>query len=393
MDKELKRLFYFGILLRLVLMPFFAYPEDIFETHNTSFLILENFKNFFHVRFSPLSHFIDSVFALLFSPFWPEGLQQVLKFQNYFYLPKIHRTLFLFKIPFLLFELAGIYLFYRFLKQQKIEQERIKKLVVFLLFNPITLYSIYIFGRFESYSLFLTFVILILLYRRGSLLKLVPIFALAPFIREFYFLVLFWLVLFSRLSFFKKFVLWLASYFPYAAWLFLTGNFSQATKSYVKGGFIAYLLEPRFEYSNGRYIYFYPFVLTFLLALLYLRSKEKISFSIAGFLSLAVFYAFSYFHPQYFAWILPFWAFILAFEKREGFERLYKLSWVLSVLFLSIPFPGAPTTFGVAFPLAGAFRFISIDKIFPDVKIYFELLRSAFRGLILSLSIYFALKR
>ncbi len=393
MEKKIKKIFLLGLLLRLILMPFFAYPEDIFETHNTSFLILENFKNFFNVRFSPLSHFIDSVFAFLFSPFWPEGLKGALKAQNYFYLPKIHRTLFLFKIPFLLFEFAGIFLFYKFLRKQKVEKKRIKKLIVFLLFNPISLYSIYNFGRFESYNLFLTFVILILLYRKVSLLKLIPIFALAPFVREFYLLVLFWLILFSRFSFFEKTILWFASYLPYATWLVLTGNFSQATKSYVKGGFIAYLLEPRFEFSNGRYIYIYPFVLGVLLALSYLYSKGKISFSIAGFLSLAVFYTFSYFHPQYFAWLLPFLAFILAFEKGEGFERFYNLSWILSFLFLSIPLPGAPTTFGVGFPLAGAFRFISIEKIFPDVRFYFEVLRSGFRGVILGLSVYLALKK
>ncbi len=393
MEKKIKRFFYFGLLLRLILMPFFAYPEDIFETHNTSFLILENFKNFFNVRFSPLSHFIDSIFAFFFSPFWPEGLQQVLNSQNYFYIPKIHRTLFLFKIPFLLFEFAGIFLFYKFLKRQKVGEEKIKKLIIFLLFNPITLYSVYIFGRFESYNLFLTFVILILLYEKASVLKLIPVLALAPFVREFYFLVIFWLVLFSEFSFVKKVILWLFSYFPYAAWLVLTGNFAQATKSYVKGGLIAYLLEPRFEYNQGRYIYLYPFVLGVLLALLYLRSKGKISFSIAGFLSLAVFYTFSYFHPQYFAWLVPFLVFILAFEKEEAFERLYKLSWILSLLFLSIPFPGGTATFGTAYPLAGAFRFIAIDNFISEAKFYFSILKSFFKGTIFSLSVYLALRR
>lgn len=64
--------------------------------------------------------------------------------------PNIYRHLFFFKLPYLLFDLATAAVIWRF-----VEEPRAKRIALLLwLFNPLTLFSTYIFGRFEVISLF-----------------------------------------------------------------------------------------------------------------------------------------------------------------------------------------------------------------------------------------------
>ncbi|GIW62655.1 MAG: hypothetical protein KatS3mg090_0481 [Patescibacteria group bacterium] len=391
MPKYLKKAFLIALLIRLLLLPYFAYPEDIFETHNTSFLILDNLRNIFNIRFSPLSHLIDAVFLFIFSPVWPEGLKSALQTQNYFYIPQIHRVLFFFKLPFLIFEFTAYIIFYKFLAKQNVKKDKIKSIMMFLLFNPAVIYSVYIFSRFESYGFIFSFLILIFLYRKSFSIATILIFALAPFVREFFIIILFGLILFSEFKVWQKIALLILSYLPYPWYVFKTGIAETAIDSYVKGGLGYYILQPRFYYLPERPIYLYFFILFLLLTFLYLKSKSKAKFSQAGFINLSIYYALAYFHPQYFSWVLPFLAFFLVFENKD-FNKLLKIAWVICFLFLAFPFSHAVTTFGPAFPVANAFRFISLDKILPEVLLYSQIFQSIFRGVLISFTIYISLR-
>ena len=64
--------------------------------------------------------------------------------------PNIYRHLFFFKLPYLLFDIATAFVIWNF-----IDKPEYRKIALLLwLFNPLTLFSTYIFGRFEVIGLF-----------------------------------------------------------------------------------------------------------------------------------------------------------------------------------------------------------------------------------------------
>ena len=146
MNRKLKRILLLGILIRLIIMPFFAYHEDIFMVHLRAFQIIGGASPFSFRE--PLTHAIEAFFLLLFKPLYGNSLNFLnLPPQT---IPNLNRLLFLFKLPYLIFEVV----FWKiFLKLIKTNQNKIKA-AWFLALNPILIYSIYIFGRYESYPLF-----------------------------------------------------------------------------------------------------------------------------------------------------------------------------------------------------------------------------------------------
>jgi hypothetical protein len=150
----------FGILLRLALMPFFAHV-DLFSEARRVFYVLENdflFDNshrfvvfYIEVIFAWFSTFFIDVTDGLF--YLSDPTQSVSNLVDYgFFLndPNIYRHLFFFKLPYLTFDIATALLIWKFV--DKPEHRKIALLI--WLFNPLTLFSTYIFGRFEVISLF-----------------------------------------------------------------------------------------------------------------------------------------------------------------------------------------------------------------------------------------------
>ena len=149
-----------GILLRLALMPFFAHV-DLFSEARRVFYVLEN-DHLFDNSHRFVVFYIEVIFAA-FSTFFidvTEGLfhlddptQSVSNLVDYgFFLndPNIYRHLFFFKLPYLLFDIATAFVIWNF-----IDKPEYRKIALLLwLFNPLTLFSTYIFGRFEVIGLF-----------------------------------------------------------------------------------------------------------------------------------------------------------------------------------------------------------------------------------------------
>ena len=149
-----------AVIVRLLLMPFFAHV-DLFSEYRRVFYVLENDLYFDNAHRS-LVFYIELVFAWLSQLFIPitEGLfdlqdptKSVSTLVDYgFFLndPNIFRHLFFFKLPYLLFDVATAVLIWKF-----IDKPEHKKLALLIwLFNPVTLFATYIFGRFEVISLF-----------------------------------------------------------------------------------------------------------------------------------------------------------------------------------------------------------------------------------------------
>jgi len=149
-----------AVLLRLILMPFFAHV-DLYSEARRVFYVIENdhlFDNshrfvvfYIEVLFAAFSMFFIDITENLFHI--PDPTQSVANLVDYGYFlndPNIYRHLFFFKLPYLLFDLATAIVIWKFVEDPK--HRRIALLL--WLFNPLTIFATYIFGRFEVISLF-----------------------------------------------------------------------------------------------------------------------------------------------------------------------------------------------------------------------------------------------
>jgi len=149
-----------GIVLRLALMPFFAHV-DLFSEARRVFYVIENdylFDNshrfvvfYIEVIFAAFSTlFIDITEGLFHIPDPTQSVSNIVDYGFFLNDPNIYRHLFFFKLPYLLFDIATALVIWKFI--DKPEHRRIALLI--WLFNPLTLFATYIFGRFEVISLF-----------------------------------------------------------------------------------------------------------------------------------------------------------------------------------------------------------------------------------------------
>lgn len=149
-----------AVLLRLMLMPFFGHV-DIYSEYRRVFYLLEN-SLYFDNSYRFVTFSIEMLFAAFSQLFInvTEGLfhlsdptKSTSSLVDYgFFLndPNIFRHLFFFKLPYLIFDIATAIVIWRFVDDPV--HKRIALLI--WLFNPVTLFATYIFGRFEVFGLF-----------------------------------------------------------------------------------------------------------------------------------------------------------------------------------------------------------------------------------------------
>jgi hypothetical protein len=149
-----------GLLLRLLIMPFFAHVDFLSESSRIFRAIVS--ENPFAYSSRMALSLIETVWMWICLPWLPEGgeifllddpLRATAGLSDYFLFvsdPGVYRTLFLLKVPYLAFDMATACLMYGWMENQG------RKWVAlgFWLFNPITLYVFYLFGRYESIPLF-----------------------------------------------------------------------------------------------------------------------------------------------------------------------------------------------------------------------------------------------
>lgn len=153
-----------GILIRLLLMPFLTH-DDLLVIYCKAFGLVFQKRLYPGPLFGTFWISLHGLFIKLFSWFFPKisGVLITDYAMNPIYdltynSPWILRTLFLLKVPFLIFDVLSGLLILRFFQNEK------EKLLAFgfWMFNPITIFTFYIHGR-GSYA-FLLFLIILSFY-------------------------------------------------------------------------------------------------------------------------------------------------------------------------------------------------------------------------------------
>jgi len=328
-----------GIFIRLVFMPFAAH-KDFLASYSRANEISQGERSLFEFD-QPLSHLIQVVNLKIFSPLLPQDklpLQENYQWPYEARIPKfdiVHRALFIFKIPYLLFELGAVWVLAKLLKNKKDKLSLVK----FWMVNPLLIFTLYIYGRYDAFCFFTLSLVLLTLkqkknYLSALLLGVSVLFRMYPLL----FVPVFVLLIGDTLK--NKTKLLSLAFLPYATWLilkFILGSGAQEFSWVVSGPHQSFLYSFAFTLDQGFIIY--PFFASYFALLIWLWLKKPlISFGRISLIIVLLFLSLSVFLPNYPVWMFPFLALFLV-----GSGSLKKLHLLQIIAFVMIlPFWNNP---------------------------------------------------
>lgn len=165
-ERLIWRALFAGLILRLLLMPFSAH-SDLMHIYWGAHMIAFHHKlvgfqvvlRYFHAGYlwlvSALLPPADTLWlhlgaAPLVNAFSGAEVSSMRAWLDFARHPQIYRTLFLLKLPYLIFDLGCAFLLLRLGS----DRASSRRMFIFWWFNPILIFSVYIFGRHEVIALF-----------------------------------------------------------------------------------------------------------------------------------------------------------------------------------------------------------------------------------------------
>lgn len=249
-------------------------------------------------------------------------------------------TLWLFKLPYLIFDLLVGFLLYKLVEPKK-------SLLIFSLwiFNPVNLYTSYMMGQFDIIPTFFSIFSIYLVSKDklfwaalalggGIAFKLYPVFLVIPLIllgRNI------WVKLKLALLIFLPYIISILPYLSSAKFRSIALFANQSSKS----------LYANIPVSGGESILLFPAFLI-LFYLLILKQINKSSLWKFYLISLLLFFIFTHYHPQWLIWITPFIILDLVIEK---FKNIIPVVMILGSWFASLFFFDSSLTIGLFTPL------------------------------------------
>ncbi len=326
-----------GLILRFIVMPITTH-SDLISIYGRAFYMIE--QNQFSGMAPLLAHYFHVLFLLILKPFvsygseiwqWTSsslGADRSI-WMDFILHPNIYRTLFFLKVPYLLFDLACALLLLRIFKDQKKGLRAFK----FWMINPVAIFTLYIFGRFEVIPVF--FILLSLYYaKKGKniLAALVLGISIATKFYSLIFLLPFVFIAGDKVG--ERLKLLFLSLVPLLVMQIpnMLSRVQSEVGALAGSSFVDYLLAMRFKLP---YIHdtVFIFIVGYTLVLMYMYHNSKFSFASLWkymFVILLLLFATSFFHPHYFMWLSPFIAIQIAEDKK--FIGLY----VIQVLCIGI---------------------------------------------------------
>lgn len=366
-----------GLFVRLLFMPF-TFHGDLLSVYGRAYLILE--KGSLIVFGLNVINFLHAIFLFLLKPFLPYqtlfSQYNLMTFTDndslgFINQPGIFSALFFFKLPYLLFEILVLAVLFKIFARSPIKDKVIK----FWLFNPVIIFSTYIFGRFEIIVILLLFLALwaaklnrpywaVAALGVASVLRLYPIILILPFA---------FILSQQKKERGQLFFLGVAPLF----FSLIVESFSQQKATYLKQitemTHLSYPLAMKFSLGITPYDNLYIFIFAYCLILFYLLIKPQTGFESILKFSLYVmllFFATSFFHPHYFSWLLPFLIFFIGDNSIVNFHWLQVVSWLV----YTFQWGRALAAYLIA-PLSPAFFWSLpapielIDKILPAAQV------------------------
>lgn len=320
-----------GLAIRLMVMPFSSHTD--MWTHSLGSYIASNFHQYNisdYMRQNP-HPLIASNYGSNFFPYPPvalyffmfrDSLFQPLYQSNYFqflvgpwgqylYEPLRYLYLFLWKLPYLFFDLGVAYLITRFFLSQR---EKIFAFALWML-NPWAIYVSFIFGHYDIVPTFFVLLALLTAQKRPTLSVLVLGLAIAFKTYPLLFLPFFALVLARR--WFDFFFYLCLGVFPYLISIlpFLSSSFwrQDVLFSYQS----QYLLSPSFAAGRGESIFLFPFLWACFFGGVYLKKIKAEALWAICLAVLLLLFSITFYHPQWILWLAPFLVLFLVKNPKQ----------------------------------------------------------------------------
>lgn len=363
----MKKIVLLAILIRLLSMPFFYHPDIKSQHFHFHFFSTGVFNIYEFISKNKDTLGYKDTFNYLPLTYYTFGLSQAISkpiLGNDFYLwlndwgenrnnhANIIYYMFILKIPYLILDIGLGFLLLKIFKNSKI--------FYFWLFNPISIYLIYILGNFDILPTFLTVLAFYFLKKEKLLFSYLSI-GVAIALKLYPAIFVPFIFLYNPKDILKHLKYCWFSLLPIIITVFPFINQSSFVNSFLGSGLTQKILEYK--------LFNFPLfpILYIVILISYLFSKSKYKFEIAITQMFLIFIGLVKFHPQWLIWFFPF--VLVIFINSKILNKLF-----LSVFFILI--------FSYIFLFNDNFLFwghlVPIDSLFADLTSPFQILKLKF---------------
>ena len=325
-----------GVLIRFTFMPI-ALHFDLLSIYQRSALIA--YEGDLTVGLGQMfSHYIHAFFLFIFKPLMPY-IESVLPgrggsaswegWRLFTMYPTVFRTLFLFKVPYLIFDLGSAFLLLTILKNRRKGLTAFK----FWMLNPVIIFSAFVFSRYEPIVIF--FILLSLYYAKKNLsARALFSLGIAVIVRSYPLMLLPFFVIVIGRTFWQRLKLVFWGLLPLGIMTVISRLFQGASEVGVWASMphSNYLMGLRWSMRNS-YDVIFVFFMGYTILFLYTYFRTNHSFTHlwkTNLILLLFFFATCFFHPQYFMWLIPFLTFqIVEDRKFIGLFAIQVLCWIV----------------------------------------------------------------
>lgn len=364
MFKSVKNIFIVAILIRLLIMPFFYHPDIKSQLFHSQFLshgVLNIYdfveKNRSHLPYPnifvylPATYYFFGSTDFLLSRLYPPDLYKWLNDwgENKNNYPNMMFFMLILKLPYLVFDLLLGYILYKIYNN--------KKILLFYLFNPISLYLIYILGNFDIIPTFLTALSFYFIKNKKLFWSYFSI-GIAIALKIYPVMFLPFLIFYDKKNIFKNirfsFISLLPLIISILPFIFQTSFYT----SFLGSGLTQKILE--YKIMN---IPIFP-ILYFIILINYFFSKSIDKFENAFLYTFLIFIGLVKFHPQWIMWFFPFLSVI--YLKSNKFKYFLILFFILIFGYI-ILFNDNYLFWGHLIPIDS--NFVSLTSPFEIIKL------------------------
>lgn len=307
-----------GVLIRIIISVF-LFHGDLKSTYKRAYAYLWNDVPIFTQTLDIIPHLIEMFVLILYRFFVPtEWLHGINGFPIVFTDKYEYLNLFVYKLPYLLFDIANFFIIKK-LFEKDFKRGLWANILYFL--NPILIFSVYAWGRYEVIPIF--FILYgLLLYKKGknilaNILLGLAIISRAPFV---FFIPVIALLIGKNIK--QKIInIVFSTILPISIWFIIKKLFPDTAAYHIitNGSISDFIWGTFFIDSEGVEIPIFFLGYTIIGYLALVRGfKKKVNWEeIVGYVGLVIclMFAFLHMHPQYYAWGVPFFAII--FSKKE----------------------------------------------------------------------------
>jgi hypothetical protein len=281
--------------------------------------------------YPPLAYLTPALFMAILSPFYNFSANYVFMtgMDKIFQTAELFKTIFLLKLPYLLFDFLLAFLLLKIFKEKGHQAFKI------WMINPLTLYATFAMGQFDIIPTLLVVASIFLALKNKKFLAVAMLgiggaFKMFPLL----FLPLFALLL--ERSFWRRVWLFTIGLLPY---LLIITPYFLFSSMYRQTAFLANqaekMLYMKLPLSGAEYLSVFM-VAYFILLILAAKSKfQKDSLWRFGLVLMLLFFAVTHYHPQWFLWIAPFlvWGWLNYGTKHRPYLILLFGCWLSLTLF------------------------------------------------------------